>query len=140
MSKDRNESGHSTKPRRDTYMPGLIAMGALYVAAGVNHFVMSRLYLSIVPPYIPHPQAMVWLSGAAEIACGIAVLVPDGTVFRNSRRAACLGLIALLIAVFPANLHMALHPQLFPSIPTWALWARLPLQLPLIAWAWWHAR
>jgi uncharacterized membrane protein len=115
-------------------------MGVLYIAAGVNHFAMTRLYVSIMPPYLPHPWAMVWLSGVAEIAGGVGVLVPDGFVFRGSRKVACWGLIALLIAVFPANLQMAMHPEMFASIPGWALWVRLPLQLPLMFWAWWYAR
>lgn len=115
-------------------------MGILYIAAGVNHFVMPRLYLSIMPPYIPYPLGMVYLSGAAEILGGAGVLVPNGTILHDSRRVACWGLIALLLAVFPANLHMALHPELFPALPAWMLWARLPLQLPLIAWAWWCGR
>jgi uncharacterized membrane protein len=56
------------------------------------------------------------------------------------RRLAAWGLVALLIAVFPANLHMAFHPSSFPNVPVWALWLRLPLQLPLIWWAWLYTR
>ena len=132
--------GQNGDRRRKGYSAGLVVMGLLYITAGGNHFAMPRLYLSIMPAYIPHPLAMVWVSGVAEIAGGVGVLVPDGLVFRHSRRTACWGLIALLIAVFPANLQMALHPELFSSIPAWMLWARLPLQLPLILWAWWYAR
>jgi uncharacterized membrane protein len=127
-------------PIRGKYGPALAAMGMLYVAAGVNHFLMPRLYVSIMPPYVPHPLGMVWLSGVAEIVGGAGVLAPDGTVLRHSRSVACWGLIVLLIAVFPANVQMAMHPALFTAIPRWVLWARLPLQLPLICWAWWYTR
>jgi uncharacterized membrane protein len=106
----------------------------LFVLAGVNHFVNAPVYLKIMPPYLPWHELLVYLSGLFEIALGILVLVP-----RYTRRAAW-GLIALLIAVFPANLHMALHPELYPGIPSLALWARLPLQAVFIAWAYLYTR
>ena len=111
----------------------VVVMGLLYVAAGLNHFRDPQFYMRIMPPWIPWHAPLVWLSGAIEIVLGIGVLVPA------TRRWACWGLVALLIAVFPANVHAALHPETM-GISGWAAWARLPLQLPLIAWAAWHAR
>ncbi|CAN5385099.1 hypothetical protein BH23GEM4_BH23GEM4_09840 [soil metagenome] len=85
-----------------------------------------------MPPLLPHPRALVALSGAAEIAGGIGVLVPA------LRCAAGVGLIALLVAVFPANVYMVLRPaEAGGGIPLWLLWLRLPLQAALIAWVWW---
>ncbi len=104
-------------------------MGVIYVAAGTMHFVATRNYESIMPSYLPAHHELVLLSGAAEIAGGLGVLIP------GRRRAAAWGLVCLLVAVFPANLWMAQHPELFPAVPLWVLWLRLPLQLPLIGWA-----
>jgi uncharacterized membrane protein len=104
-------------------------MAAFYVVAGANHFLHPALYLKIMPPYLPWHPLLVELSGVAEIGLGLLLLVPRLT------RWAAWGLIALLIAVFPANLHMATHPELYPEIPVLALWLRLPLQAVLIAWA-----
>lgn len=94
------------------------------------HFVIPGVYRRIVPPYLPAPEALVYASGVAEIAGGVA-LIPEAT-----RRPGGWWLIATLLAVFPANLHMALHPDEFPKIPGGAgsLWARLPLQAVFIAW------
>jgi uncharacterized membrane protein len=106
--------------------------GALFIGAGVNHFAMPRAYRQIVPPSLGDPDRLVRVSGVAEIAGGIGVLLP------RTRRLAGLGLIALLLAVFPANLYMARNPASFRRIPRWALYARLPLQ-PLMMWAVWRA-
>ena len=106
-------------------------LGLLFAAAGVNHFLMPDKYVALVPPYLPWPLALVYLSGVAEVALGVLLLIP------RFRSRAAWGLIALLIAVFPANLHMALNPEQFPDIPPAALWVRLPLQGVLVAWAYW---
>ncbi len=105
-----------------------------FVAAGVNHFVDTPFYQSITPPYLPWPYALVIVSGVAEIVLGFGLLVP------KLSRLSAWGLIALLIAVFPANIHMAAHPELFPTIPVVALWIRLPVQGVLILWAYWYTR
>lgn len=104
-------------------------MGAVYVAAGAGHFIATQSYRRAMPDYLPAHRNLVLLSGAAEIAGGIGVLIP------GTRRASAWGIVLLLIAVWPANLWMAQHPERFPHIPVWALWIRLPLQLPLIWWA-----
>ncbi len=109
-------------------------LGLLFVAAGANHFANPEFYIRIMPPYLPRHALLVDLSGVAEIALGLLLLVPRCQAF------AAWGLIALLVAVFPANLHMALNPGAFPEIPPAVLWVRLPLQAVLIAWAFWFTR
>ena len=113
---------------------GRVTMGALYVVAGMGHFIVTRAYVRIMPDYLPAHRGIVLLSGAAEIAGGLGILVPE------TRRLAAWGIVVLLIAVFPANLWMVQHPDRCPSMPLWALWLRLPLQLPLIWWAWQYTK
>src|SRR5438128_2113381 len=108
--------------------------GILFVLAGVNHFVNPDFYVKIMPPYLPWHLALVVISGIAEAGLGLGLCYP------RTARFAAWGLIALLIAVFPANIHMAAHPDLYPTIPPIALWLRLPLQGLLIAWAYWYTR
>lgn len=122
------------------YRASLWVMGIFYVVAGAVHFASPGTYLRVMPPYIPWPLAMIYISGAAEILGGIGVLMPDGFVFPRTRVAAAWGLVALLIAVSPVHINMCLHPDQFPAIPLWAIWLRLPLQLPLIGWAWIYTR
>lgn len=105
-----------------------------FVVAGLNHFINPAFYLKIMPPYLPWHLFLVYLSGFFEVALGVLLLVPAFT------RTAAWGLIALLIAVFPANIHMATNPQLYSDIHPLALWLRLPLQAVFIAWAYWYAR
>lgn len=107
-----------------------LLLAALFIAAGVLHFVRPAYYERIVPPGFGPPRVMVRLSGAAEILGGVGALVP------RLRRPAGWGLIALLVAVLPANVYMLVARERFGSIPTWALVARLPLQAVLIAWVW----
>ena len=110
---------------------GRIALAVFFVVAGINHFVHAGFYIAIVPPGLPAPAALVSLTGVLEILGGVGVLVP------RVRRAAGWGLILLLLAVYPANLYMAIHPDHFPRYPAVALYARLPFQLLFIAWTWW---
>jgi uncharacterized membrane protein len=108
---------------------GLLA--AFFVASGVNHFVSPRFYRAIVPPPLrDDAKLVVDVSGVAEVLGGLGVLLP------RTRRAAGAGLVALLVAVFPANLYMAREPDRFRRFPRWALFARLPLQPLMIWWAW----
>jgi uncharacterized membrane protein len=108
--------------------------GLFFIAAGVNHFIHPAMYVAIMPPYLPWHLPLVHVSGACESALGALLLLPP------TRRMAGWGLVALLIAVFPANVHMATHAALYPEIPAIALWVRLPLQGLLIAWAWLYTR
>lgn len=110
----------------------LLALGM--VSIGVLHFLRPEPFVRIVPPQLPAPWLLVYASGLAEIALGLLVLP------RRTRRLAAFGLVALYVAVFPANLYMALaEVQLDPAapLPLWMLWARLPLQVVFIAWALW---
>jgi uncharacterized membrane protein len=111
-----------------------LLLALFMVLAGINHFRDPEFYLKMMPPYLPWHAALNYLSGAFEIILGILLLVP-----RLSRLAAW-GIIALLIAVFPANLHMALNPELFPDVKPTALLIRLPFQAMFIAWAYWFTR
>jgi len=108
-----------------------IVLALFFVLAGINHFLRTGFYLRMMPPCVPWHLAMVQISGVAEVVLGVLLLIPAAS------RIAAGGLIALLIAVFPANLQMALHPDTFPEFSPRALWLRLPLQAVLIAWAWW---
>lgn len=105
------------------------AYGAFLVASGFNHFINLPFYVSIMPPYLPWHEALVYISGIAEIALGA------GLWFPISMTIAAWGLIALLVAVFPANVHMAVHSENYAWAPPLFLWLRLPLQALLIAWA-----
>ncbi len=106
-------------------------LSAFFLVTGINHFVKPRSYEQIVPPSMQsQAKLLVQISGWAEIAGGLGVLLPA------TRRGAGAGIVALLAAVFPANLHMAVSPERFPRIPRWALYARLPLQPLMMWWAW----
>jgi uncharacterized membrane protein len=107
---------------------------AFFVLAGLNHFINPAFYLKSMPPYLPWHLFLVYFSGFSEIALGVLLLAPAFT------RIAAWGLIALLIAVFPANIQMAVNPQLYPDINPLVLWLRLPLQAVFIAWAYWYTR
>jgi uncharacterized membrane protein len=117
-----------TPARRVSTARGLTA--AVFIAAGLMHFVKPRAYARITPPGLPFPDFLVAASGLAEIAGGAGLLVP------RLRRMAGWGLITLLVCVFPANIYMAVRPERFADLglPTWLLWARLPLQGVVIAW------
>ena len=113
----------------------IYVLAILFVVAGVLHFVWPRAYARIVPPALPYPMALVYISGVGEVLGGLGLLVP------SLREWAALWLVALLVAVFPANIYMAVAPERagFGVAPVW-LWLRLPLQLVLIAWVAWAAR
>lgn len=116
--------------------PLRLLLAAAMVAVGVMHFVDPAPFVRIVPPWVPDASLAVYVSGAAEIAGGAGLLA------RATRIAAAWGLIALYVAVFPANVYMATHgisPGATP-VPAWAAWARLPFQALFIAWAWWYTR
>lgn len=107
------------------------------IGVGVLHFVSPDPFVRIVPSWLPAPLFLVYVSGVIEIAFGAALLIP------KARKAAGLGLIALYIAVFPANINMAVNRISFddgPPPPDWALWLRLPFQVVFIAWAFWASR
>lgn len=103
-------------------------VGALFIATGILHFATPGTFTAIVPDALPAPRALVYASGVAELAGGL------GMLSRRTARPAGWWLIATLLAVFPANVDMALHAERHASIPEALLWARLPLQAALIAW------
>ncbi len=105
---------------------------------GILHFTDPKPFVRIVPQFMPNPLALVYISGLFEILGGVGLVVPIAL----TQRIAAWGLVALFIAVFPANINMAMHklPLGTKPMPEWALWARLPMQGVLIAWAWFLAR
>jgi len=121
-------------------LPLLYVMGPMYVVAGVLHFVVPELYVQIVPPVFPAALALVYLSGLAEIAVGIGLLFP------RTRRYGAWATVALLVAIFPANVYMATHGVVIEGLPgggdpsAAVRWGRLPLQGVLILWALWYTR
>ena len=116
-------------------------LGAFMTLMGVLHFSHAEVFVSVVPDYLPAPLFLVYASGICEIALGV------GLVFERTRVLAAWGLIALYVAVFPANVHMALHPDLpLAGIPpdmhpsALGLWLRLPFQLVFLYWAYRYTR
>lgn len=103
------------------------------IGAGAMHFVRPEFYVKIMPPYLPWHLELVYASGVAEMGLGALLLVPHFT------QLAAWGIIALMIAIFPANVHVYLHQELLPAPPIMHL-LRLPLQAVFIAWAYWHTR
>ena len=115
----------------------LYVMAAFYAFAGLNHFRAPEFYLPIMPPWLPWHEELVFLSGVAELIIGIGLLIP------RTRVLAAWGAIALLVAVYPANIQMAIADVPVGDPPQSAgvlRWVRLPLQFVLMAWAWWHTR
>ena len=113
-----------------------VILAVSLIIVGVTHFTVSEQYVKIVPPQLPYPLQLVYISGFFEILGGIGLLVPLVS------RAAAWGLIALFIAVFPANINMAVNHIKIDHIPDspWFQAVRLPLQAVLIAWAWWYTK
>lgn len=108
--------------------------GIAFIFAGTNHFINPDFYLRIMPPYLPWHLFLVQLSGVCEIFLGIFLLIPKFT------KVSAWGLIALLVAVFPANIYMAMNRELFSEINPIFIWCRLPIQFLLIAWAFWFTK
>lgn len=105
-----------------------LLLALFFIAAGINHFISPEVYISMMPQWLPAHATLNQVSGAAEIAGGIGILHPI------TRKAAAYGLILLLVAVFPANIHIAINGWPEMNIPQWILVARLPFQLLFIAW------
>ncbi len=121
---------------RRAWYPALLLLALVMVSAGTMHFVRPEPFVGIVPKILPAPRMLVAVSGFFEIAGGIGLLVP------KLRKPAAWGLIALFVAVFPANVNMAVNGLWFGDMPPnpAAAWGRLPFQALFIAWAWWFTR
>ena len=113
-----------------------IATGLTFVFTGTTHFLMPEKYLEMMPPFVPAPLLMVYASGVFEILGGFGLMIPV------TKRLAAYGLIALLIAIFPANIYVALNNVQLGGFMNYSLyqWLRLPLQFVLIVWIWWCSR
>ncbi len=122
--------GRMTKSR----YAALVFVFLWFAIGGVAHFACTEAQMRIVPPWITWPREAVLLSGALEL------LGAAGLLWHRSRRAAGWGLIALTLAVTPANIYMLQHASLWPDVPYWLLVARLPLQLALLWAIWWATR
>ncbi len=109
---------------------------AFMIVSGIGHFAVTASYEAMMPTALPWPRLLVYLSGVAELAGGVGLVVP------SLRRAASIGIMLLLIAVFPANINMAVNHISPPGmhISSFALWARLPFPALFLAWAWWGGR
>ena len=101
-----------------------------FVSIGIVHFVSPAGFVAMIPEALPYPEALNYIAGAAEILGGLGLILPA------TRRLAAWGLIALLVAVFPANINMAVNhlPLGDRPVASWVLWARLPLQVVMVAW------
>ena len=113
-----------------------VILAVSIIIVGVTHFTVPDQYARIVPPQLPYPVGLVYLSGFYEILGGIGLLVPPVS------QAAAWGLIALFIAVYPANINMAVNHIKIDHIPdsNWLQAVRLPFQAVFIAWAWWYIK
>lgn len=118
-----------------------LLLAAFFIVGGVMHFVASNFYVQLMPDYLPWHLELVYLSGVAEAILGAMLFLPRYSTY------AAWGVIALLIAVFPANVFMATHHVQFTNLPSWmsqpsptAAWMRLPFQGVFILWAYWHTK
>ena len=109
----------------------LIVMAIFYVVAGLNHFRTPKFYYRLIPPPLPKKAVNV-LSGAAEVILGVGLLIPAWSHY------SAWGIIALLIAVYPANIYHLIQKGAGMKVPIWGLWFRLAFQAVFIAWAYWH--
>lgn len=117
-------------------MTGRIILAVLFILSGTLHFILPQAYLRIMPPYLPSPALLVAISGVAEILGGVGLLIPF------TCHLAAWGLVALLIAVLPANIYTATAHLPLPGLAgqSWVQWLRIPLQIPLVYWAWLYTR
>ena len=112
----------------------IIIMAYFYISVGIKHFTEPEWFLQIYPPFLPFGLAAVYISGFFEVLFGIMLLIP------KTRYYAGWGLIALLIAVFPANIYLAYTNGAAMDIPAAAAWGRLPFQALFIGLAYWHSK
>ena len=109
----------------------LLVISAFFMVGGIAHFVAADFFIQAMPDYLGHHKALVIISGVFEILGAIGILIPQTRLF------AAYGLLALIVAVYPANINMALYPEDYPDIPALLLYLRLPLQWVFIGFVWW---
>jgi uncharacterized membrane protein len=105
-----------------------IITGIIFITAGINHFIIPNFYMEIMPPYLPYPLMLIYLSGVAEVICGILLIIS------KTRKIGAWLTIALLIAIFPANIQMSIDELNNAGVLFYASIVRLPLQFLLIYW------
>ena len=134
MTEESPESPESPKTSRVEQV-ALWLCAASYIVVGVSHFTDPAPFVSIVPPWLPAPLMLVYVSGFFEVAGGVGLLV------ERTRRMAGWGILALLVAVYPANIHMLVNEIYLEGMPRepWLLWARMPMQFVFAAWVAWVA-
>jgi len=118
-------------PNTRLRITGLFFLVLLFLLAGLNHFSNPNFYVSIMPPYLPMHSELSYISGFFEIIGAI------GLLFAKTRKISGYGLLILLIVIFPANIHMAIHPEYFPDYSKLTIYLRLPLQFLFMAWVYW---
>jgi uncharacterized membrane protein len=109
----------------------LLIVALFFIAGGIAHFIAMDFFISIMPSYLSYHKELVIISGVFELLGAIGILLP------KTRLLAGYGLMALIVAVYPANIHMALNPELFPDVPLAFLYLRLPMQFVLFGFVWW---
>lgn len=109
----------------------LIIIATFFLAGGIGHFVAIDFFVSVMPDYLGYHRELVIISGVFEILGGMGILIP------KTRLLAGYGLMALIVAVYPANIHMALHPERYPDMTTMFLYLRLPFQFIFLWFVWW---
>ncbi|MCM4154615.1 hypothetical protein [Gramella sp. AN32] len=112
----------------------LYLMSIMYIIAGIMHFIKPKMYLRIMPRYLPAHKFLVLLSGAAEIILGIALL------FSQTKNVAIYGIILMLLLFLLVHFYMLSSEKAAAGLPKWILWLRLPLQFILIGWAWFYLK
>jgi uncharacterized membrane protein len=108
----------------------ILIISLFFLIGGIAHFVFTDMFIKIMPSYLGHKKELVWISGLFELLGAVGILV------QKFRTISGYGLIVLIIAVFPANINMALHPQDFLFIPEFLLWLRLPIQFIFVWFVW----
>lgn len=123
----------SLNPMKNFKDNARIATGFAFIFTGVLHFMMPEKFMEMMPAFLPVPHLLIYLSGIFEIFGGI------GLIISKTKRYAAIGLILLLLAVFPANIYVALNNVQLGGFMNYAIyqWFRLPMQFVLIAWVWW---
>jgi uncharacterized membrane protein len=116
----------------------LFVMALFYMVAGANHFLQPKFYLQIIPPILPFPELINYVSGAVEIGLGVGLIIAGISKSQQLESYMAWGVILLLIAVFPANIYHLWAKGAGMNVPIWSLWLRLPFQFLFIAWAYWH--